>query len=37
MSEADYAAWLHDLRKDRLADRIWREATGRLVDEQGLV
>ncbi|MEE8505115.1 MAG: hypothetical protein V3S40_02725 [Kiloniellales bacterium] len=36
MSEADYEAWLHDFRKDRLADRIWREATGRLVDEQGL-
>ena len=36
MSEADYEAWLHDFRKDRLADRIWREALGRLVDEQGL-
>ena len=36
MSEADYEAWLYDFRKDRLADRIWREATGRLVDEQGL-
>ncbi len=36
MSEADYEAWLHDFRKDRLADRIWREAAWRLVDEQGL-
>lgn len=36
MSEVDYEAWIFDLRKDRLADRIWREATGRLVEEQGL-
>ena len=36
MSEAEYEAWLHDFRKDRLANRIWQAATGRLVDEQGL-
>ncbi len=36
MSEAEYEAWLHDSRKDRLANRIWQEATGRFVDEQGL-
>ena len=35
-SESDYKAWLHDYRKKRLERRIWREVTGRVLEERGL-